>query len=178
MSSPQAGASVPVFEALIVPYRSMSRRGIVLTACALLTLSLAIALRFLLLGAWPVMIFSLLEVPLVTVLLALNLRQARASELIVLDHHAITVTSTDPAGRRQNFSLPAAWLQVSLQASRGGSSVILSSRGRGREIGAFLHEPDKASLFEALQSAMNDVRHPRFDNAQLREPKAQPDPST
>jgi hypothetical protein len=45
---------------------------------------------------------------------------------------------------------------------------MLSSHGRGREVGAFLHEPDRALLFEALRSAMHDTRAPDFDNPQLR----------
>ena len=169
MFSQQTDTPVPVFEALIVPHRSMTRRGAAFAAGALVTLSMAVALRFLLLGAWPVMVFSLLEAPLVGVLLAINMRRARASELILLDQREITVMRTDPGGGRESFSLPAAWLQVNLEAGRGGSRVIVSSHGRGREIGAFLHEPDKASLFAALRRAVHDARNPRFNNPQLRD---------
>ncbi len=169
MSSRRIQPAVPVFEALIVPYRSMTPRGAAVIGGALTALSAAVSLRFLLLGAWPVLIFSLLEVPLVGLLLAINLRRARASELILLDRQAMTVTRTDPRGRRQSFSMPAAWLQVKLEAVAGGSRILVASHGRAREIGAFLHEPDKASLFEALSRAMHDARSPTFDNPQLSE---------
>jgi uncharacterized membrane protein len=169
MSTPLSYAPVPVFEALIVPHRSMTLRSAAMVAGAMVLLSAAIAVRFLLLGAWPVLIFSLFEVPLLGVLLAINIRRARASELILLDRQTVTVTQTDPRGRRQNFSLPAAWLQVNLEAGAGGSRIILSSRGQGREIGAFLHEPDRAMLFEALRRAMHDARNPSYDNPQLRD---------
>ncbi len=152
-----------------MPHRSMTLRSAAMVAGAMVLLSAAIAVRFLLLGAWPVLIFSLFEVPLLGVLLAINIRRARASELILLDRQTVTVTQTDPRGRRQNFSLPAAWLQVNLEAGAGGSRIILSSRGQGREIGAFLHEPDRAMLFEALRRAMHDARNPSYDNPQLRD---------
>jgi uncharacterized membrane protein len=169
MPSRPVHTPVPVFEALLVPHRSMSPRRAGAVAGALVALSLSIGLRFLLLGAWPVLVFSLLEVPLLGVLLAINLRRARASELILLDRQAITVTQTDPGGRHKTFSLPAAWLQVNLEAGATTSRLMLSSRGHGKEIGAFLHEPDRASLFEALRRAMQEARNPDFDNPQLQD---------
>jgi uncharacterized membrane protein len=170
MSSRHVQPGVPIFEALIVPYRSMTARGVAVVGVSVAALSAAVSLRFLLLGAWPVLLFSVLEVPLVSLLLAINLRRARASELILLDRQTMTVTRTDPRGRRQSFSMPAAWLQVKLEAAASGSRIIVANRGCAREVGAFLHETDRSSLFEALSRAMHDVRNPSFDNPQLREP--------
>jgi uncharacterized membrane protein len=159
----------PVFEALIVPHRSLTPRGVALVIGAFLVLSGAVSLRFWLWGAWPVVAFSAFEVPLLVLLLAINQRRARASELIMLDASQLTVVRTDAAGRRKQVALPAAWLRVSLDSTRGIPRIIASSHGRGCEVGAFLHEPDKVSLFDALQSALHNVRHPRFDNPQLRD---------
>jgi uncharacterized membrane protein len=66
-------------------------------------------------------------------------------------------------------SLPSAWLRVDLDAGRGIPRVMLTSNGRGCEIGAFLHEPERLSLFEALSAALHQARNPRFDNPQLRD---------
>ena len=87
----------------------------------------------------------------------------------MLNGHELKVIRTDPAGRRKHDSLPAAWLRIDLEEGKGIPRVVLSSHGRGYEIGAFLHEPDKRSLFEALRDALHQVRNPRFDNPQLRE---------
>ena len=162
-------APAPVFEALIVPHRSLTRKGVIMVVIVLTTLSAAVALRFLLLGAWPVAAFSLLEVPIVGALLAVNIRRARASELIMLNTQEITVIRTDPAGRRKQVSLPSAWLRVQLDAGRGLPRVVLRSHGRDCEVGTFLHEPDRLSLFNALRDAIHGVRNPRFDNPQLRD---------
>ncbi len=132
--------------------------------------SAAIACRFWFIGAWPVMTFSVIEVSLAVLLLAINLRRARARELIQLSSAAITVVQTDHNGRRHSFSLPSAWLQIKLDTAENRCSrLLLSSRGFAREIGAFLHEPEKLSLFEALRDALQALRQPRFDNEQLRE---------
>lgn len=160
-------SDIPVFETLIVPHRSLTRTGVMVVIGALLVLSTVIGLRFWLLGAWPVLAFSLLEAPLVGLLLMINHRRARASELIMLTPHAITIIRTDSAGRRKRISMPSAWLRVDLESGQGLSRLMLSSHGRGCEIGAFLHEPDRTSLFEALRDALYHVRNPRFDNPQL-----------
>jgi uncharacterized membrane protein len=162
-------AQTPVFEALVVPHRSLSRTGAMVVVGALVVLSALVVLRFWLWGAWPVVAFSVLEVPLLVVLLAINQRRARASELIMLDAAQLTVIRTDAAGRRKQESLPAAWLRIDLDSTRGVPRVVLSSRGRGCEVGAFLHEPDKMSLFGALEKALHDIKNPRFDNPQLQE---------
>jgi uncharacterized membrane protein len=162
-------AEAPAFEALIVPHRSLTRRGVLIVVCAMIGLSALVALRFLLLGAWPVVAFSVVEIPVLILLLSINLRRARASELIMLDALALTVIRTDPAGRRQKVSLSSNWLRVDLEAAGGSAHVLLSSQGRGCEVGAFLHDAEKRSLFEALREALYRLKNPRFDNLQLRD---------
>jgi uncharacterized membrane protein len=160
-------AQAPVFEALIVPHRSLRPKGLSVLIGAFLVLSASVAFRFWLWGAWPVVAFSFIEIPLLILLLAINQRRARASELIMLDTTELTVIRTDPSGRRQRETVPVAWLRIDLDSTRGVPRIVASSHGRGCEVGAFLHEPDKMSLFDALRSALHDVRNPRFDNPQL-----------
>src|ERR1700684_2066368 len=117
-------AEAPAFEALIVPYRSLTRKGAVIVVGALAVVTAAVALRLCLLGAWPVLLFSFVDIPLLVVLLAINQRRARASELIMLDTTQLTVIRTDPAGRRKQESLPAAWLRVDLNASKGIPRIV------------------------------------------------------
>ena len=164
--------SVPeplAFEALIVPYRSLTRKGMRNVVGIMTALTAAVAFRFWLWGAWPVVAFSLLEVPLLVLLLAINQRRARASELIMLDARQLTVIRTDPAGIREQYALPAAWLRINLESAHGMSRVVLRSHGRNCEVGAFLHEPDKLSLFNALADALYRSKNPSFNNPRLRE---------
>ncbi len=164
-----SSADVPVFRALIVPYRSLTLKGASIMMGALVVMTGAVALRFWLLGAWPVLLFAFVEIPLLVALLTINMRRARANELIMVDATQVTVLRTDPVGRRRQEVLPSAWLRVNLNATKGTSSVVLSSQGRTCEVGAFLHESDKASLFKSLETALYRVNNPRFDNPQLRE---------
>lgn len=171
-----SAAPSPVFEALIVPHRSLSRRGGAILIGALSAISAGMVVRLWLWGAWPAAVFSLIDVPLLLVLLTINWRHARASELIMLTDYQFIVIRTDPAGRRQQTTLPTAWLRVDLQAADAVPHIVLSRQGKTWEVGSFLHALDKASLFDALREALERVRSPRFDNPQLLDGQA-PDTS-
>jgi uncharacterized membrane protein len=163
-------AHAPVlFETLIVPYRSLTAKGVLAVIAVFVILSSAIALRFWIMGAWPVVACCFIDLPLLAVLLLINVRRARARELIMLDTAQLTVIRTNPDGRRKQVSLPAAWLRIDLDAGKGVPRIVARSHGRGCEVGAFLHEPEKTLLYEALTSALHQARNPRFDNPQLQE---------
>jgi uncharacterized membrane protein len=101
-------------------------------------------------------------------MLAINQRRARASELIMLDSARLTVIRTDAAGRRKEDMLPVAWLRVEFDVTERIPRLVLSSHGQRCEVGAFLHEGDKLSLFDALRASLHHARNPHFDNPQLR----------
>ncbi len=159
--------SQPIFEAILAPHQSLGRRGSFILMAGLGVLSAGISLRFLILGAWPVMAFSCIEVMLAVLLLAVHRRRAQMREVIRLNASEIMVVQTEPGGKCRSFSLPSAWLQVRLEGASGsGSRLVLRTHGSGREVGSFLHDPDRLSLFEALQDALHRLRHPRFENEQ------------
>ena len=176
-SIPQRGGATgiaapeTVFEAVIAPHQSLGRRGLLILGGSLTAVTAGLSLRFLLLGAWPVMAFLAVEILIALYLLVLHRRQVLRREVIRLNEAEITVVHTDPCGRRRSFSLPAAWLQVRLEsAGEGmGSHLWLRSHGRGWEVGTFLHDPERRSLFEALRKALHELRHPTFQNPQFLE---------
>jgi len=160
----------PLFEAVIVPYQSLNRRGALVLALFVGVLSVVVALRFVFLGAWPVMAFSLVEVALALLLLTLNRRQAMRREIIRLNEAEVTVVRTDARGRHRSFSVPSAWLQVRLEPPAGeGSRLLLRSHGRFWEVGAFLHDPERRSLFEALKDALYRLRNRRYPDQTVSE---------
>ena len=97
-----------IFEAVIVPHQSLGRRGSIILIAGLTILSAGISLRFLFMGAWPVLAFSAIEIPLAVFLLLLSRHRAKAREFIQLNAAEIKVVQTDPSGRRRGFSLPSA----------------------------------------------------------------------
>ena len=129
-----------------------------------------VGLRFWMLGAWPVLPFSVVEVGLVLLMLHLNMRQARGSELILLNETELRIIRTEPSGRRRERVLPSGWLSVSLFEREGRvPRLLLSQRGVREEIGVALGADTKRDLAASLARALDRVRNPVFDNPQLRE---------
>jgi uncharacterized membrane protein len=159
-----------LFEALIVPHRSLTKRGMWWVIGSLAGLALLIGARFWMLGAWPVLPFGALEVGLVVVMLRVNTRQARGSELILLTETELRIVRTEPSGQRREKTLPATWLSVSLEERNGRVPRLLLSRyGISEEIGRALGEAEKRDLATSLIRALHRARNPVFDNPQLRE---------
>jgi uncharacterized membrane protein len=163
-------ADTLLFEAVIVPHRSLSPRGLTILLCAIAGLCSLTALRFWLIGAWPVIGFSVVEVGLALVLIGMNTRSAKGSELVLLGEDALRIVRIDPRGRRQERRLSAAWLNVVLEEAPGRvPRLVLVARNLREEIAAALGETEKRDLAAALDAALHRRRNPRFENAHLHE---------
>ena len=133
-------------------------------------LAMLISLRFWMLGAWPVLPFSVIEVGLVLLMLRLNTREARASELILLTETELRIVRTEPSGQRRVRVLPSGWLSVSLLERDGRvPRLVLRRHGVSEEIGRALGEAEKRDLATSLERALHRARNPIFDNPQLRD---------
>ncbi|HEY6433187.1 MAG TPA: DUF2244 domain-containing protein [Acetobacteraceae bacterium] len=159
-----------LFEAVIVPYRSLSPRGLRILTGVICGLCALTTLRFLLIRAWPVIGFSVVEVGLAVGLLWFNLRRGRQSEIVLLTEAGLEIVRTDTAGRKHVERLTHGWLNVVLQEQAGRvPRLLLVARQQQREIAAWLGEEEKRDLAMALRDALDRMRHPVFDNPQLRE---------
>jgi uncharacterized membrane protein len=157
-----------VFEAVIVPHRSLSPRGLRMLIAGICLLCGVTALRFWFIGAWPVAAFSLVEIGLAIFLLRLNASRARSSELILLSEDVLRIVRTDRLGRRQERVLPVGWLNVVLEEPAGRvPRLLLVARDVREEIATTLGEAEKRDLRAALGAALHGLRNPRFDNPQL-----------
>jgi uncharacterized membrane protein len=163
------GEDTVLFEAVIVPHRSLSAAGLRILLGVVLAASVASSTAFVVLGAWPVGVFAGLELLLAAVLLRLHVRAARASELLLLTPTGLRIVRTSAGGRVEAREVPADWMAVRLE-ERPGRVPALMLRGRGLavEVGGALGEEAKRSLAEALAEALHRRRNPVFDNPQLR----------
>jgi uncharacterized membrane protein len=156
------------FEALIVPHRSLSRRGLRVLMASIVLLSAVLVLRFWFIGAWPVVAFSVVEIGLALFLLRLNEKRARASELIMLSDAGLQIVRTDARGRRQEMLLPVGWLNAVMEEPPGAvPKLLLVAHGLREEIAAALGSAEKRDLWAALREALHRLRSPTFDNPQL-----------
>ena len=139
-----------VFEAVVVPYRSLSPRGLAILMAVIGVLCALVVLRFWLIGAWPVAGFGIVEIGLAIFLLRLNASRARASELILLSENALRIVRTDRRGRKEERVLPVGWLNAMLEEPHGRvPRLLLVAHGVREEIAATLGEDEKRSLWAA-----------------------------
>lgn len=155
-----------LFEALIVPHRSLSAAGRRWLMLAMAGLCGLVGLRFWFLGAWPVIGFCGLEGAAAIVLIDLNARRARGRELVMLSADTLRVVRTAPSGKRSETTLSSAWLNVVLEEANGKvPRLLLGVRAQRVEVGAALGEAEKRDLAAALRDALHRARNPVFHHA-------------
>ena len=158
-----------LFEAVIVPHRSLSGVGVRILLGVVLAACVGSSTAFVLLGAWPVGVFAGLELVLAAVLSLLDLLAARAGERRRLAPGGRGLGRAGARGRVETSDLPADWMAVRLEERHGRvPALVLQLRGQAVEVGRELGEDAKRSLAEALAEALHRRRNPVFDNPQLR----------
>ncbi|WP_377046479.1 DUF2244 domain-containing protein [Roseomonas elaeocarpi] len=159
-----------LFDAVTMPQRSGTPRGFAVLSGLLLTASGTTATVFFLMGAWPILGFMGLEIPLVLVLIALHHHRAgRASERVSLREDSLRIHRTDPGGRHESFELQPYWTRVDLREDPATAGTLrLRCRGRSVEVGRWLAQEEKRDFARALGDALRRYREPRFNNPQLR----------
>lgn len=160
----------PLFQAILRPHRSLSPRGMWFVIGLMLAGSAWVSSLMFLLGAFPVIGFNVAEMGLAIYLFRLNIRAARATEIIILTGDALIVRQTDMKGRRREVSFQPYFLRVSLEERPGCVPVLaLTARNTREVIAAALGDAEKRSFAAALAEALRRWRVPVFDNPQLRE---------
>ncbi len=178
MSIEGAGEGMVRFEAVIVPHRSLSPRGLRLLAGALGLLSAGVATGLWIAGAWPVIGFTGLEAALAIWLLRRHALGAQSSEILLLSDGMLRIVHVDPRGGRAEQLVETGWLRADLEERPGRTpALFVRSRGTKVEVAQALGEDEKRALASALQEALNRQRAPVFDNPQLRSFTPPPDPS-
>ncbi len=146
------------FNAVLYPNRSLGRRGFLIVMAIVLVTSVGMSLLYLQRGAWPIVVFYVLDVALIYLAFRLSYRQGRLRETLHLTARALTVTRTDPAGRSQTWTFEPTWLRVDMDnPPRHESQLVLTSRGQRLIIAAFLSPDERGEVAEALLEALREM---------------------
>lgn len=152
----QPADSTILYSAVIRPHRSAGQRDIRVVITLFGVMLAVIATGFVLAGAWLVLPFLGLELPLLYIALRLNQRAGNAEEAIHLTRSALTVRRTDHWGKQSSFSFPPHWLQVNLLSLAGGDNCLeLRSHGRSLAIASFLPPEERRALALTLRGALH-----------------------
>ncbi len=169
MDLPTATPERVLFVATVKPHRSLDKRGMVIVIGAMLTGSLLVTSLMALIGAWPVIGFNGADISLAVFLMWLNVRAARAVEILTLSESHFIIERTDIHGKTAKVTLAPYWLNVVLEERPGTvPRLTLSARGTSQEVGHQLGETQKRDLAAALTRVLHNWRNPVYDNPQLR----------
>ncbi len=168
-ADPAQGSADPaqecLFEARLVPYRSLSRNAFRTVMGVFALASLASGIPFVLLGAWPVAGFLGLDVAILYLAFRANFHAARAYEDILVTPVELVLAKVTPAGARAEWRFPPAWVRLDRQEHEefGIQRLSLCFRGRSVEIARFLGPDEKARFASRLVRALSQARRgPRF----------------
>ena len=171
-----------LFEAVIVPHRSLGTRGLRWLSGALAALSVLVAIGLWIAGAWPVIGFTGLEAALAVWLIRRHAVVEGQSEVLLLSDDGLRIIRSN-RGTRSEMQVPIGWLRSTLEERPGRApALMLRATGIAVEVATSLGESEKRDLAASLGEALSRQRNPVFDNVQLRtlpeETSLRLDPST
>jgi uncharacterized membrane protein len=158
-------ATERLFEARIVPHRSLTPRGFRALMVLFTVISVASAIPFVLFGAWPVAGFMGLDVAILYLAFRANFRAARAYEDIRVTPLELLLAKVTAKGLRREWRFHPAWVRLDRQEHEdfGLLRLSLCSRGRSIEVAHFLGPDQKADFASNLSRALSEARRgPRF----------------
>ena len=164
MSEPDITAPLApplLFDALLTPHRSLSRRGFIILMALVSGVSFMAGLAFLALGAWPVLGFFGLDVALIYGAFRLNYRAGRLHETVQLSPRDLRVRRIAPNGQTQAWNFQPYWTRIFTETEPGNDvSIYLGSHGRRVRIGAFLAAGERREFARALDAALAGLKAP------------------
>jgi uncharacterized membrane protein len=147
------------FRAILLPHRSLGRKGFIVLMSVLSAVCFFTGLAFYLIGAWPVIGFLGLDVLLIYVAFQVNYRAARLHELIELTASELKLTRVYPSGQSQSWSFNPYWVRLELEERETEADRLsLRSHGRVLTFGSFLSDEEKRGFAEALGQALRLLR--------------------
>jgi len=131
---------------------SLGTRGRRTAFCLVAAVSLALGAGFAVVGAWPVLPYSVLEITVLAFAFACLERRARSWERLTVEGDRVIVERAR-AGRVERQEWNRRWVRVETTAGRDGEpgGIRLSSAGHAWEFGAALPAPRRGEIARQLR---------------------------
>jgi uncharacterized membrane protein len=144
---------------LLTPNRSLDRRHMSWLVGGVALIFLVGGLRFLVLGAWPVLPFMAADVALLWWAFRASYASGRGHERLVLADGDLMLTRVSAWGEVQRFAFEAYWTRVDMSEDALGDAIVcLASRGRRVRLGSFLSSPERLAVGKVVAAALSDYR--------------------
>ncbi|MFC4624683.1 DUF2244 domain-containing protein [Daeguia caeni] len=157
----------PIFQALLVPYRSLGQTGFFILMTALISCWLFIGILFWSIGAWPIFGFFGLDVLAIYLAFRWNYRAARVREEISVSRRELQIKQVAPSGKITTHSFHPFWTRFRVHRRtgigrddkvKGIAAMHVVSREKQVLIGSFLNPDDRESFAAAFRAALAEAR--------------------
>jgi uncharacterized membrane protein len=146
---------IPDFTAILLPHRSLSRKGFMILMLVICAVSVLSGILFISMGAWPVTGFFGLDTLLCYAAFRWNYRAARLTERIELKDSELRLTRLHPSGKAESWSFNPYWVRFELRLRENAAGELsLTSHGRKLIFGAFLADSEKENFAAAFEDAL------------------------
>ncbi|MGL6042790.1 MAG: DUF2244 domain-containing protein [Sandaracinobacteroides sp.] len=150
------------FDLVLRPNRSMPHRHFWLMMAGVALVFLLMGLRFLLLGAWPIIPFMLMDIALLGWAMRASYRSGRASEHIRLDGSGLELVRVAAQGSARRTRIEPLGARVELELLGADQNRLwLTGRGARHAIGAFLSPAERADIARVIEDGLAAFRRGR-----------------
>ena len=149
-----------ILDLTLTPNRSFDprhTRWLILTVGGLFLLG---SLRFLALGAWPVIPFMVADLALLAWAFRSNYAAARGHERVTLAGDALTLARVNAHGAVRRFAFEPYWTHVQIEETPAGDAHLwLAAHGNRVRVGSFLSTPERRQVGAAIAAALASYRN-------------------
>ena len=149
----------PVLDLTLTPNRSFDRRHMRWVVAGVGAIFFISGLRFLALGAWPILPFMAIDTALLWWAFRTSHASGRGHERVVLADHALTLFRVSAQGRENSFGFEPWWTRVQIEETAlGDAHVWLTARNRRVRVGSFLSAPERREVGAVIAEALSAYR--------------------
>ena len=138
---------------ILKPNASWSWRANLYVLYTLMGISVSIGVGFLLMGAWLVLPYSMIEMAVLTACIVYCVRQCNRKEVITISEDEVLV-QRGIYKPMEHWNYKRMWARFMVRAPRhpwDPAVVSIRSHGKELELGSFLSKRDKSALIEQLR---------------------------
>jgi uncharacterized membrane protein len=149
----------PVLDLTLTPNRSFDRRHMRWMIAGIGGFFFIGGLRFLALGAWPILPFMVADVLLLWWAFRASYAAGRGHERVVLAGDTLTLSRVTAQGAERRFGFEPLWTRVDIEETPlGDAHVWLAARGRRVRVGQFLSAPERREVGATIAAALSRYR--------------------
>lgn len=149
-----------IFDLELRPSRPLKTKQVWLVLAGMAAIFLAVGVRLLFLGAWPILPYMLLDLGLLAWALRESIRSGRQSEHLRLDANGLEFIRIAARGTVLRRHLEAYWVRVELERlGKNENRLWLKSPGDRLVLGSFLSPRERVEIAGVIEDGLRQFRN-------------------